>query len=1542
MSEQSPDRAEEANAERHDDVHPMSASKVPVVGLGGSAGAIASLGTFFRSVPNDSGLAFVVVLHLSSEHESTLAELLQRSTGMPVLQVQDTLKIEPNTVYVIPPRKSLQAINGHLRLGELHSDRGRHVAVDLFFRTLADTHGPRSAAIVLSGADGDGAIGIKRIKERGGLTVAQDPDEAEHGSMPRAAIATGMVDWVLPVAEVGEKVLKYYQLEESLRLPPEEPPSVAQAREAAAGVDETALRDVLAFLRTHTGRDFSHYKRATVLRRIGRRMQVNGIDDLQGYLGCMRTRPGETGALLQDLLISVTNFFRDSDCFAALEAQIPLLFANKSPTDSVRVWVAACATGEEAYSIAMLLSEQARLLDAPPLIQVFATDLDEEAVKAARDGIYPTAIEADVSEERLRRFFIKEHRGYRVRRELREMVLFAVHDVLKDSPFSRLDLVSCRNLLIYLNREAQARALETFNFALRPGARLFLGASESVEDGSQLFTVLDKKHRIYVQRASPRVGLPVPSGPGTIAGALEARHAAREGPVVAGSAFLQGASAAQRPPPATESRQASWSELHMRLLEHLAPPSVLIDSEYEIVHLSPSAGRFLQFSAGEPSHNLLRAVNPGLRIELRAALYQAAQTQAKVEVLAMPIEVHGEALTVSIAVTPASDLGADMYLVMMQARAPSASSAAPGPGAVRAEPDPVARHLDRELERLKTHLRDTVEQYETSTEELKASNEELQAMNEELRSATEELETSREELQSINEELTTVNHELKNKVDELGRANSDMQNLMDATAIASVFLDRELRITRYTPSAVTLFNLIPTDLGRPLTDLTTQLRYPELGDDAQRVLERLVPIEREVGQADGSWYLARLLPYRTIEDRIAGVVLSFVDITERKQAEEMRLWLSAVVTSSSDAILSFSLDRTIVSWNSGAEKIFGYTAEAAIGQPLSILSADGGDEIDMLMERLVAGQTVENFQTVRRRKDGTLIDVALTWSPIRDESGRVMAGTATARDIMATKQVEAALRESREQLRMVIENASEFAIFSMDLERRITTWNTGAQRLLGYAEEEVLGHLADLIFTDEDRAVHAPQREARLARTEGRASDDRPHQRKDGSRFWASGAMMLMRDAAGQAVGFVKILRDQTAVRQAQEAAERSQAELVQSLKDTEDARRALEAADAAKDRFLAILSHELRNPLASIASAAEILDTDDTRHAERARATEVVRRQAAAMGALLDELLDISRLRLGRLEMQKRPTGISGVVESALEATRPIVDAAGHQLSVRLPANELEVDADPLRLAQVVSNLVSNAAKYTPPHGHIGVSAELSGDQVVVTVSDDGIGMDESEIESMFEMFSQAPRGRERGAGGLGIGLALSRSIVELHGGWIEATSPGPGQGSQFRFGVPLLRTTGPRQVAAAVAARASTMKPARPGSVSVLVADDNADAAWGIAKLLELAGYRVLMAGGGEEALRIALQDHPDVALIDIGMPDLDGHEVARRLRASEGAGKMLLLATTGWGQESDVRDTLAAGFDAHLTKPVDLAQLRKLIDEHRLRLAGEKPDA
>lgn len=957
-----PDFIEQDQPELLDDIVPTRGYEMtPMVALGGSAGSIAALQEFFRAMPADRGIIFVVILHLSPSHASTLPDLLARATTMPVSHAVDGGRVEPNHVYVIPPGKLLSTVDGHLKLVDLQHDRGRRVAVDLFFRSLADTHGPHAAAIVLSGADGDGALGIKRIKERGGLTIAQDPDQAEYPGMPRTSIETGMVDFILEVSEMPQRLLDYLDQEKALRLPSEEGPPPAQATRSATHQDEASLRDVLIHLRTRTGRDFSYYKRATILRRIARRMQVNGVDDLPGYLAYLRTHPGEAGALLQDLLISVTNFFRDRDAFEALEKHIPEVFRNKTQSDSVRVWVPACATGEEAYSIAMLLLEHARTVDGPPALQVFACDLDEEAIQQARTGLYPETITADVSEERLRKFFVKDHHGYRVRRELRELVLFAVHDLLKDAPFSRMDLISCRNLLIYLNRDAQKRVFETFHFALRPEALLFLGSSETVDDDSTLFRPLDKKYRIYSHNQGVRTSIPLPTAPSSLLRAIEAQESAGTAPVVHGRRFVQDAVLALQAPSTGHFERGSLADLHFRLIERYAAPSVIVNQEHDIMHLSERAGTFLRFVGGEPTTNLLRVVDPMIRIELRATLFRAAETNAEVRTFHVPIDVDGALRSVDIRVAPAHELAPGYMLVVFELHdavpgvSPSASSS-PEDSA-----EPVVRQLERELEQVKAHLRDTVEQYEASTEEMKASNEELQAMNEELRSATEELETSREELQSINEELTTVNSEMKSKVDELAHTNSDLQNLMASTLIATVFLDRDLAITRYTPTAVELFHMIPGDLGRPLEHLKHRLDYPELLADAERVLKTLVPIQREVRDGE-RWFLARMQPYRTVEDHIAGVVLTFVDVTERRVATEATARDLEVMTR-----LREVSERMIPEGD--LQDLF----EDIVAAAVELMGADAGtvqlldaetNELRMLASQGIPRSTLEHFATV--------------------------------------------------------------------------------------------------------------------------------------------------------------------------------------------------------------------------------------------------------------------------------------------------------------------------------------------------------------------------------------------------------------------------------------------------------------------------------------------------------------------------------------------------------------------------------------------------
>lgn len=1441
VSDLVPDRAEQLLGEEIDNAVPSRGyHRLPVTGLGGSAGSLRALQNFFANTPAKTGMAFVVVVHLAAESETLMATILQRSTSMPVVRVVGNTKVLPNHVYVIPPGKHLSMLDGHLGLSQLEPVRGKRVAVDLFFRTLADTHGPYSTAIVLSGAEADGSIGIKRIKERGGLTIAQDPDEADHDGMPRAAIATGMVDWVLPVEQIPQRLVEYRLSESKVQLPPEDGPFPPAEQAASHAENESALGDILAFLRMRTGRDFSYYKRATILRRIGRRMQVNGVTTLPAYLVFLRTHAGEAGALLQDLLISVTNFFRDREVFQALEATLPCLFEGKGPADRVRVWVAGCATGEEAYSIAMLLCEHAAKVEAPPQLQVFATDIDEEATDAARTGQYTEAIAADVSEERLRRFFTKEQGFYRVKRDVREVVLFALHDLLKDSPFSRLDLVSCRNLLIYLNRDAQSRAFENFHFALRPEGKLLLGSSESAEDATSLFIPINKKHRIYARRSTARVGLPVPYGPLTLPSlALQARQRIimmEEGPAAMPPPATRLTSAAPEPP-RERCPAISWEELHLKLVERFAPPSLIVNSAYDIVHLSEHGGRFLQLTGGEPSANLLRIVHPMLRIELRTALFRAAHTGTEVNI-EVPIEMEGKHVAVHVSVRPANDLAPDFLLVVFEERS-GADVSPPSPS----EPKSLICHLEHELEHVKRQLQDTVEQYEASAEELKASNEELQAMNEELRSATEELETSREELQSINEELTTVNQQLKSKVEEVSHTNSDLQNLMASTNIATVFLDRELRIKRYTPAAVTLFNMIATDIGRPLSDLRQQLEYDSIAIDAARVLDQLVVSERETRSSDGRWFLARQQPYRTVDDHIAGVVLTFIDITERRKAEESLLAIKAaqdadlaamawlqdlgnqlIATSELQALFQQVLDAaiqiqtadfgTLQLWNGHAGRLE-IVAQVGFNQNFltHFASVAKDDETSacgrawLKRSRVVIQDVMQDDLFEKHRAVASSAGFRSVHSlALCDRSGQPVGVLSThfreprmpgekelrltdilgrqAADLIGLKLAGEKLRELKERFEHAVEIETVGIIFFRD-DGRINYANNAFLRMSGYTSEDLQ---QEKIFRDTltpPEWLSDSRRAVAEYETQGRSTAyEREYLRKDGSRWWVLAAATRIRKDEG-----VEYVIDITERKEAERELKRSREELVISLKETEKAREAAETADRTKECFLAVLSHELRTPLTPILIATQSLLDDPSLADDVKDILTMIERNVLLETHFINDLLDLTHINRGRLEVAREPLDLHHVVRKALEICISDFECKSQTVQVELASDSSMINGDFARLQQVFWNLLKNASKFTPHHRTIRVFSVATPDRIAVSVVDSGIGIDPERISDIFQPFTQANPSIRRQFGGLGLGLAISTAIVDAHEGEITAASDGLEKGTVFTVSLPLVK---------------------------------------------------------------------------------------------------------------------------------------------------------
>lgn len=819
-------------------------ARIPIVGIGASAGGIHALQRLFSALPDKPGAAFVVIIHLDPNHESELGSILQLRTSMPVVQVNSRLSLEANHVYVIPPNRRLLVTGSDIATAPFEEQRGHRSPVDLFFRSLAEEHGD-GCAVVLSGSGSDGSLGVRSVKEHGGIVLVQDPAEAEFSMMPKSAVAAG-ADFVFAVEGIAAKLVELLQAKANT-------PILAESVDASE-----VMQRILAYLRTKTGQDFSHYKRPTLTRRIARRVQVVQADSLNSYLSYLRDHPEEVSALFTDLLISVTSFFRDANAYRALTELVIAPLLERDQTRPIRVWVPGCATGEEAYSIAILILEEAARRERHPAVQIFASDLDGGALATARAGRYPRAIEAEVSPERLARFFTLEGEHYCVRQELRDQVVFAVHGLLKDPPFSRLDLISCRNLMIYLERDLQEQACRTFNYALAPGGYLFLGSSETADHPAGLFTSVDREARIYQATAQTRSHLPpLPT---------LYRTAADE-------------------PAELPARVAPSNDLtsHRVALEQLAPPSMLVGANLCILHLSETAGRFLQLPGGRPTTEAGASVRPELRLDVEAGLHRAFEHDERSVSLPIPVRFNGTPQAVVVQITPIKEDGrVRKALVLFVEGGPADET---GDAQEANGSSPIVVKLREELLANKSLLRITREQYETAMEELKAANEELQSINEEYRSTAEELETSKEELQSINEELQTLNNELKLKFDMVSRAHNDLQNLMGATDIATLFLDKSMRIKRFTPKTADLFNIHIGDEGRPISDFTHRLEYQELVSDAGLVLADLTPLERTIHTLDDRWLTTRLRPYRTIDDKIEGVVVTFFDITERRRLD---------------------------------------------------------------------------------------------------------------------------------------------------------------------------------------------------------------------------------------------------------------------------------------------------------------------------------------------------------------------------------------------------------------------------------------------------------------------------------------------------------------------------------------------------------------------------------------------------------------------------------------------------------------------------------
>ncbi|TCO07284.1 chemotaxis protein CheB [Natronoflexus pectinivorans] len=899
-----PKKTKQTNKSKTPDIQ---SAKFPIVGIGASAGGLEALELFLKNVPEKSGMAFVVVQHLDPTQKGMLPELLQRISKMQVSQVQDLTKVKPDCVYVIPPNKSISILKGVLHLFEPVEARGLRLPIDFFLRSLADDQNEYAIGIILSGMGSDGSIGIKAVKEKNGIVLVQDPETAKFDSMPRNAIYSGLVDIIAPPEELPSGLIDYLK-----HIP------VTKTNSNVEVKDKSAFEKIIILLRTHTGNDFSLYKKNTVYRRIERRMGIHKIDSITAYVHFMQENPEEINILFKELMIGVTNFFRDSAVWEKLkEKEIPTLIKNLKPNTQLRAWIPGCSTGEEAYSLAIIFKEiQENLYPATGLsLQIFASDIDNDAINYARKGLFPENISSDVSPKRLNRFFIKTEEGYRISSEIREMIVFAQHNIIMHPPFTNIDFISCRNLLIYLDPELQRKLLGLFYYSLNQNGILVLGTSETLGLQSHLFSLVNSNLKIFKRS--------------------EVSH----NPLLLNfpSSFTRPRIGSIENNPPEKPLMNIQTLADQLLLSQFSPAGVLVNENGDILYISGRTGKYLEPAVGKANLNIFAMLRPGFQSDFAIAFRNATTKKETVVLHNVIIGTNGGSITLNVTIQwihkPEPLYG---KLMIIFTEIPKSTDEKPLKKQGKKTPS-TAREakLEEELQHTREEMQNIMEEMQTSQEELKSTNEELQSTNEELQSTNEELMTSKEEMQSLNEELQTVNAELMAKVDDYSRVNNDMKNLLNSIDIATLFLDKELNIRRYTNQATKIFKLIKSDIGRPFTDQVSQLIYPELPDDALEVLRTLIFIEKQIPTKDGRWFSIRIMPYRTFDDRIDGLVITFIDITEMKLVEDKLLKINQenrlLIDSSSKAILKISASWKILEFNSAAESFFGKKREDVTG-----------------------------------------------------------------------------------------------------------------------------------------------------------------------------------------------------------------------------------------------------------------------------------------------------------------------------------------------------------------------------------------------------------------------------------------------------------------------------------------------------------------------------------------------------------------------------------------------------------------------------------
>jgi len=1454
----------------------------PVVGLGASAGGLQAFSDFFDAMPDECGMAFVLIHHVDPNHESLMAGLLAKHTKMPVALADDGTRIAPNHVYVIPPNRFLAIENGKLRLSEPKAPRGLRLPINFFLRSLAKNNGQSAVAIILSGTGSDGAAALAEIKDQGGIVLVQEPKEAAHDGMPRSAIAAGAVDHVLPVSEMPKILLEYGNH-----------PYInnADSTQTLGERARESLPEIISVLRAHSPLNFSLYKEGTLLRRIERRMILRHMVNAVDYLALLKDSPEEAEKLSNDLLINVTQFFRDPDAFKYLSTDVLHdLVRTHDAGQPVRIWVPACSTGEEAYSLAMATIEHISSLRKDIKLQVFASDVDERALSVARAGVYPESIEADVSPDRLNRFFVKEDHSYRVTAELRGCVVFANQNVLADAPFSRLDLISCRNLLIYLSAEAQDRIISMFHFALNDNGVLFLGSSETAGSNEDLFKPLSRRNHVYERLST-------------------GRHRPVDFPVTAHEAIIPGSRPAVTVKTPDKTRLADLSR--QLLIKRYAPAAVLVNAKLEVLYVEGPSDEYLKVPPGEASQNLLAMARQGLRAKLAATL-RTAQQSGQDTSTAGTVTRNGQRTPVTITAHPMLDDGSNLLLVTFADQTPVETETATEESA---NSKSARRQLEQELEATRLDLQNTIRDFERSTEELKAANEEAMSMNEEFQSTNEELETSKEELQSLNEELTTLNTQLQQKVDDERRMSDDLNNLLSSSGMATLFLDRDLKIMRFTPATRALFNVINNDVGRPFGDITGKVDDPDILEDARSVLETLSAVETEVRGENASWYIRRILPYKTQQGIVEGVVITFSDVTVLKalqsEIQNARRFAERVVNTVREPLLVLDGDLQVVSASKSFHRVFATTDKDLIGENLFKMQGARWNipQLRKLLERILPDETtVEAFEVTTDMSDSGPRHLVLNARQIeggKDGDDLILLAI---EDISAIRQAVQSVVDREARLSAILQSAPE-AIITVDEHGIIASFSPAAEAMFGYAAKEILGQNVNVLMPEPDRSAHDGYMD---------------HYLKTGEKKIIGKGREMNALRKDQTIVPIRLM-----VSELELDGERQFLGILHDL--TEDKKRLSQLQRAQKmeavGQLTGGLAHDFNNLLTVVIGNLELLDMQIEDERQKRLLNEAL--EASSLGAsLTSQLLSFSKSQA----LAPEPVALNDLVETMQPLLKRTLSKK-IRVKTELAENLNQTTADPGKVESAILNMAINARDAMPDGGTLTIETRNTvldedyaatqidvdaGPYVALSVTDTGTGMKPDVLEKVFEpFFSTKEPGR-----GSGLGLSMIYGFAKQSGGHVAIYSE-VGRGTTVNLFLP---ATSQEQTASSDTEEEEI---SASKSEQILVVEDDPMVRRLTATRLDKLGYRVLVASDGPQAME-TLKDNAavDLVLSDIIMPGgMTGFDVADQALSINP--KLKILLATGYAKGAVSQNGEANRQDYRiLRKPYGLNELAKAL--------------